>query len=291
MYKRYINPREEMLKIAEKDNTSFSKKLMGKVNGCRRTGGELDICLVFCNSYHGSRYDLGDCAINDGLLVYDSLVSKGFECYVFYDAVADTCLKGVAAVLRAPCVRRVVIYFIGHGLQVGERVGNGVGKGSLKGSVNGVGKGIVNSSVNGSSSTGTNNISVIDEPDRKDEAFLFKDRVVTDDLMSEHIISNYPVNMKRRELILISDCCHSGTIFDVGTNEGYKRKNIPVISIGACMDNQTAKQDWIDRKGNGVFSHYFWKAVNGGVEEGKVIDAVNEKVRGYGMRVVVERKG
>ena len=264
MYRRFVNPRDEILKIAV-DLQTFNKDLIRSVNEAKRSNTELDVALIFCNSYHGSRYDLGECAINDGLLVYDSLTAKNFKCYTFYDCLSEVCLKAIAGGLRTPNIKRLVVYFIGHGLQVSEvRKGGGM-NGSVNGSVN-------------------------DESDGRDEAFLFKDRTLTDDIMSKFIVDNYPINMKRRQLILISDCCHSGTIFDVGSNEGYKRKNIPVISIGACCDNQTAKQDWIDRKGNGVFSHYFWKAVNGGIEDDQVMDYVNDKVKVYGMKGVVERQ-
>ena len=257
MYRRFVNPRDEILKIAV-DLQTFNKDLIQRVNDAKRLKVDLDVALIFCNSYHGTRYDLGECAINDGLLVYDSLTARNFRCYVFYDCTSEVCLKAIAGGLRAPNVGRLVVYFIGHGLQLSDgRVG----------------------SVGG----------VKDEADGRDEAFLFRDRTVTDDVMSKFIVDNYPINMKRRQLVLISDCCHSGSIFDVGSYEGYRRKNIPVISIGACCDHQTAKQDWIDRKGNGVFSHYFWKAVNGGMEGGEVMRYVDGKVGVYGMRGCVER--
>ena len=72
----------------------------------------------------------------------------------------------------------------------------------------------------------------------------------------------------------------------------YKKNNIKAIGFGACMDTQTAKQDWIERKGNGVFSRYFWKGVVEGKLWGKeLLEYVNEKVKVYQQKGVMEESG
>ena len=78
-----------------------------------------------------------------------------------------------------------------------------------------------------------------------------------------------------KNLRLIADCCHSGSIYDIPSRED-------IITISACTDNQTAKQDWINHKGNGVFSYYFWKYIPRCENNGKLLkEKINTKLKKY----------
>jgi hypothetical protein len=70
-----------------------------------------------------------------------------------------------------------------------------------------------------------------------DEAYYFEDGVLLDDILLDHLISQKNPNSS---VILISDCCHSGSIWDLTDFQ----KDVPprVISISAAQDAQTSKQ-------------------------------------------------
>jgi hypothetical protein len=276
MYRRYISPREEVLKIAVNGSSNgFMKELMKEVSLAQREKRTINVGLVYCNSYYQTANDLGDCAINDGLLTYDSLSAYGYKCWLFYDCMKDDCIKSLVNVLKSPAINEVCVYFIGHGTRGRDMTG--------------------------------------DESDGYDEMFVFRDGMLRDDKIADEIIRAYPINMSKKKLILISDCCHSGTIFDVSTIRASS-KNIPVVSISACQYSQTAKQEWFGfgdiskqesvngitlprvYKGNGVFSHYFWKAIrnlngdsfNWDVDWHALMNTVNGKMKAWSMRGSVE---
>lgn len=291
VYRRYISPRDEVMKIAVGGGSlnggagngsvlaSFTKQLMREVSQAQKDKRSINIGLIYCNSYHGTANDLGDCAINDGLLTYDSLTAYGFKCFLFYDCMKDDCLKSLTSVIKSPSIDQVCVYFIGHGTRSRDVTG--------------------------------------DEVDGYDELLVFRDGMIRDDRIAEDIVKAYPINMPKKRLLLISDCCHSGTIFDTETIL-KSSKGIPVVSVSACQDTETAKQEWFGfgvsqngslmgsqngntpariYKGNGVFSHYFWKAIrdNGDqfaydVEWNALMESVNRKIRLWGMRGTVSEK-
>ncbi len=299
VYRRYISPRDEVMKIAVGGAqngagngsviASFTKQLMREVSQAQKDKRSINIGLIYCNSYYGTANDLGDCAINDGLLTYDSLTAYGFKCFLFYDCLKDDCLKSLTSVIKSPSIDQVCVYFIGHGTRSRDVTG--------------------------------------DESDGYDELFVFRDGMIRDDRIAEDIVKAYPINMPKKRLLLISDCCHSGTIFDTETIL-KSSKGIPVISVSACQDTETAKQEWFGfgvsqvgslngslngsvnvntptntvqpsriYKGNGVFSHYFWKAIrdNGDqfaydIEWNTLMESVNRKIRLWGMRGAVRGK-
>ena len=108
-----------------------------------------------------------------------------------------------------------------------------------------------------------------------DQAFVAMDGIITDNMLNTIVKRHAKPNKK---IILISDCCHSGSIYDL-THEDYMQKNI--FSIGACGDNETAKQDYICRRGNGIFSYYFWKYYNKNIKMSELINKVNAKLIVY----------
>ena len=253
-YRRYVKPRDEIMKIRTQMG-AFGRNLMQRVAQAQRTKRDMKIALVFCNSYAGTVNDLGDCAINDGILAHDCLKELGYEVFCFYDEGINDTRKVLTSVLKSPMIEKVCVYFIGHGVRRTD--------------------------------TGTDK----DESDGYDECFVFKDGIMRDDEMRRILCTSTPPSMRRKDLILISDSCHSGTIFDID-HADYTKNNIKAISFCACSDSQTAKQDWIERKGNGVFTRYFWKGI---VEEKlwgeALMEYVNDRIKCYHQRCCLGGRG
>lgn len=96
-----------------------------------------------------------------------------------------------------------------------------------------------------------------DEDDGYDEAMVFTDGNIVDDELAEYL-SKYknPSN----KTILISDCCHSGSIWDIQSGNVLGRKLPPgIISIAAANDKQTAKQTWAERREQGMFTYHLMR--------------------------------
>lgn len=93
------SPRDRILKLA-----SSPSSFVG-VKAC---------CLVVCNSYYGTKYDLGDAAINDGLLAYQRFAEFGYETKIIYDAKKADFLKVLKFYLDQP-LEKLVVYYTGHG--------------------------------------------------------------------------------------------------------------------------------------------------------------------------------
>jgi hypothetical protein len=110
-----------------------------------------------------------------------------------------------------------------------------------------------------------------DEDDGLDEAMVFENGFLIDDQLKESLSK-----CGCARTVLLSDCCHSGSIWDlqsVSITRGIKlkgrgilskteAKGVNIISISAATDSQTAKQTMMESKDQGVFSFHFWEAVN-----------------------------
>lgn len=228
-----INNNKVMKKMRSLSNLSPRKQIMNiAVDSIPNDILNRKVALIFCNSYYGTRYDLGDCAINDGLLCYNEFISYNYETFIFYDITSIKFKEILEKTLKLN-LNKLVIYFIGHGTQTKDK----------------------------------NN----DEVDGKDECLVFKDKCVVDDEIA-NVVNKYN---NCEKLTLISDCCHSGSIYDIPSRSD-------IITISACNDSQTAKQDWINHKGNGVFSYYFWKYLPECNNDGKILnDKLNAKLKKY----------
>jgi hypothetical protein len=81
------------------------------------------------------------------------------------------------------------------------------------------------------------------EADNMDEAYYFEDGVLIDDILLDHLIKEKNPDST---VILISDCCHSGSIWDL---TDYSKDPPPrVISISAAQDSQTSKQIVVNKE-------------------------------------------
>lgn len=99
-----------------------------------------------------------------------------------------------------------------------------------------------------------------DERDGSDEAFCFVDAsgqitwqsCLRDDDFARAIVHNVPEETK---IIIMTDCCHSGTIADLRKELWQDRQ---VISISGCLDDQTSG----DMGRGGIFTHSLLLAID-----------------------------
>jgi hypothetical protein len=93
-----------------------------------------------------------------------------------------------------------------------------------------------------------------DEDDGKDEVMVFDTGYVVDDELANYL-RRY---CRAKRTVLLNDCCHSGTLWDLTPKP--KLAPIPpgVMSISSALDSQTAKQTKLEARDQGIFTFYFW---------------------------------
>mmetsp|Transcript_14543 Transcript_14543/g.31866 ORF Transcript_14543/g.31866 Transcript_14543/m.31866 type:complete len:327 (+) Transcript_14543:62-1042(+) len=99
-----------------------------------------------------------------------------------------------------------------------------------------------------------------DEEDGQDEAYCFvtpqgelnEDSVMSDDVFAEVVSSSFN---KRTRILIISDCCHSGSIADFDRPCWANRR---AVSISGCQDHQESG----DTGHGGIFTHALLLAVD-----------------------------
>ncbi|EAY09442.1 hypothetical protein TVAG_126030 [Trichomonas vaginalis G3] len=98
-----------------------------------------------------------------------------------------------------------------------------------------------------------------DEADRSDEALVFVDRNIVDDELEGVVSASKNPDSK---VVFVSDCCHSGSIWDIqsGNVNGRKLQD-RIMSVSAANDKQTAKQTVADRVEQGMFTYNLMKTL------------------------------
>ena len=95
-----------------------------------------------------------------------------------------------------------------------------------------------------------------DEADGYDEVIVFDSGYVVDDDLAKYL-NKYSKGIAHT--ILLSDCCHSGTIWDIPeTLREAQKFPANIMSISASNDSQTAKQLKIQQSNQGIFTFNFW---------------------------------
>ena len=171
-------------------------------------------CFICVNTYTSYRLSLGTGPLNDAVTWAKRMKAFGYEIYFMHNPHSRNFLKYLDAFLEK-VKGELVVYYVGHGTSVVDRDG--------------------------------------DESDGMDEAMVFDDGTVIDDVLVNHLCEHKHPDSK---LILVTDACHSGTIWDIH-NGSVNGRNLPenVISISAANDKQTAKQTVIDRQEQGIFTY------------------------------------
>lgn len=97
-----------------------------------------------------------------------------------------------------------------------------------------------------------------DESDGFDEVMLFDNGYVVDDELADYL-TKYAHGQR---IVLLSDCCHSGSMWDIQSMlKGDKTVWPNIISLSSAKDDQTAKQTKVEAKDQGIFSYYFWELI------------------------------
>lgn len=97
-----------------------------------------------------------------------------------------------------------------------------------------------------------------DEEDGYDEAFVFDDGYVIDDELARLLATSGKKSSCK--VLLLNDCCHSGSIYDLQSaiQQGLKMPE-KIMSVSAARDKETAKQTNVGSKDQGIFTFYFFK--------------------------------
>lgn len=98
-----------------------------------------------------------------------------------------------------------------------------------------------------------------DEADGYDEVMVFDSGYIVDDDLAIYL---QKYSLGTAHTILLSDCCHSGTIWDI-PEELKKAKKFPanLMSVSSSNDNQTSKQTEFQSNLQGVFTFNLWTLV------------------------------
>lgn len=171
------------------------------------------ICFICVNTYTSYRLNLGTGPVNDAVSLAKRVKACGYEVYFIHNPHSRNFLKYLDVFFQNTA-EELIVYYVGHGTTVSDTNG--------------------------------------DEEDGHDEAFVFDDGNIVDDVLIEHLIDCKHPDSK---LILITDACHSGSIWDIQGGCVHGRE-LPkrIISLSAASDRQTAKQTMIDRQEQGIFT-------------------------------------
>ena len=171
--------------------------------------------FIVINTYVGTYNSLGDGPMNDGYTMAKMLYKTyGYQIYYIMDTKKASFLEKLRYFLQT-VENELVVYYVGHGTYVKDKNG--------------------------------------DESDGYDEAMVFSDGNLIDDILIKTVIDYKNENSK---CILVSDCCHSGTIWDIQSGLHFA-KQLPsnIMSISAATDKQTSKQTYIESMEQGIFTY------------------------------------
>ena len=92
-----------------------------------------------------------------------------------------------------------------------------------------------------------------------DQVMIFDDDYIKDDTLASYL-KKYSNGSSHT--LLLTDCCHSGTIWDI-PDDPVKAMEFPgnIISISSSDDANTAKQLTINNNTQGLFTFFFWKTL------------------------------
>jgi hypothetical protein len=186
-----------------------------------RLPSSIERCAFLCvNNYTSPSLSLGAGPLNDGVSMAKLAEIRKLPIYFLHNPRKATFLKYFEHFIKVTN-DHLVFYYVGHGTRVRD----------------------------------TNR----DEADGYDEAFVFEDGTIIDDVLIQTLAKyKNPEN----QVTLVTDACHSGSIWDI-QNGSIRGKPLPpmIMSISAATDAQTSKQTIIERLEQGVFTYNMYKIV------------------------------
>lgn len=178
------------------------------------------VCYICVNTYRSYRLNLGTGPVNDAYSIAKCVKKYGYEVYFLHNPHSRNFLKYLDEFFSRT-TGHLVFFYVGHGTSVRDLDG--------------------------------------DEDDGYDEALVFDDGNIIDDVLVEHLIAK---KNPENKMTLITDACHSGSVWDIqGGNVLGRQLPSNVISLSAASDSQTAKQTVIERLDQGVFTYNMTKVI------------------------------
>ena len=216
---------------------------------CSRLPASFDNAAYVCiNTYEGTNISLGDGPMNDGYNISKTLKTLGFVVYYIVNPKKANYLEKLAYFFKNT-KGHLSVFYAGHGTYERDRDG--------------------------------------DEQDGDDEALVFVDGNVIDDILADSLSDNKNPESK---ITFITDCCHSGSIWDLQSKK-MKDRPLPnkVVSISAASDKQTSKQTVVERMEQGMFSYHFRKTVmaNKTITPAALKTTMAKSLRTYGQTVTI----
>jgi hypothetical protein len=130
-----------------------------------------------------------------------------------------------------------------------------------------------------------------DEDDGMDEVMVFQSGHIVDDDLADILKKNAN---GRTKIVLISDCCRSGTIWDIPSNVTRAERNFPanIISFSASRDSQTSKQATglgATKTMQGLFTFHFFRLIrqNRALTPAQIIPLINREIAPFQQTAVV----
>ncbi|KAK2942802.1 putative metacaspase-1 [Blattamonas nauphoetae] len=235
-------------------------------------------CALFINPYEGLAHTLDDGPINDALRMAELFIGRGFTVVYICDATPREYYRWMDWLLEN-VEKEFVSYFSGHGTQIPDTTGkeeDGLSEVMVfysEQKKKEKRKEMFMKRMNEDSDFRAH-VEEMKEKKEKERALMnasqraefhkkihqqfegVGDEMVEDTAMFELITGK---DYAETRIVLITDCCHSGTMFNMDQmNEGHlNRPPLNVVCIGSALDSQTAKQTVLSGNETGVFTHNF----------------------------------
>lgn len=204
------------------------------------------VIFITCNPYYNTSYALGNPVCNDCKLINEIYVKNDYMSFTLFDQTKEAYVKWLKF-FTSQKYDDLILYYSGHGAQVFN---------SYKFNFNYL-----------SNKFETDN----SEEDGLDECFVFKDDLIDDDEITEILNNN---NCKN--ILMISDCCHSGTIVD------KIPENMTLLS--SCSDPESS----IQLRENGIFTYYINEFKNENLKT--MMEKISLKIKRCGQNPIMSGK-
>ena len=163
------------------------------------------VCFITVNTYQSSGMSLGSSPLTDAALVYDIYDKRDYKTFLLLDSTQSDYVKWLLYFTSIE-LQDLVLYYSGHGTQVAE------------------------SKVVFDYKTQTNIPNEYREKDGRDECLIFKGGKY----MVDNEITNIIKNNKCKNVLMLFDCCKSGTLLD------YVPQNTTIIT--GCLESGVSYQ-------------------------------------------------